>query len=133
MVIIRFVDSYIGSQSLYRQILNNTFDFNTIVNKEFIKSVDTKYEELYASYFYFRLFLDPLEQAHYSDLVTEMKNIPAKIVDCSTKFSSGDKDQLKGELKTFISDKLKENNNNFKVIEEIFRENAVKHYPIKSK
>ena len=74
-----------------------------------------------------------MEQARYASLVTEMQNISTKIIDSSTKIYTGDKDFLITELKTYISDKLKENNENIKVIGQIFRENAVRHFPIRLK
>jgi hypothetical protein len=128
--IIRFIDTYIGLQSLYRQILSQTFDTNKIGNTDFNELIEDKYEQLYASYFYFKILLDPLEQARYSDLITEMRNISAKIIDTSTKINASDKDLLIPELKTYISDKLKENNDNLKVIGQIFRDNSAKHFPV---
>ena len=131
--IIRFIDTYIGLQSLYRQILSQTFDNNNIGNTDFNKLADEKYEQLYSSFFYFTIFLDPLEQARYADLVTEMRNISTKIIDTSTKVYTGDKDLLIAELKAYISDKLKVNKENIKVIGQIFRENAAKHFPVRLK
>jgi hypothetical protein len=131
--IVRFIDTYIGLQSLYRQILSQTFDSNKIGNADFNKLIEEKYEQLYASYFYFKIFLDPLEQVRYGDLVTEMQNISSKFIDTSTKFYTGDKDLLIAELKTYISDKLKENNENIKVIGQVFRENSAKHFPVQLK
>ena len=128
--IIRFIDTYIELQSLYRQILSQTFDNNTIGNTDFYKLAEEKYEQLYSSFFYFKIFLDPLEQARYADLVTEMRNISTKLFDTSTKIYTGDKDLLIAELKAYISDKLKENNENIKVIGQVFRENAGKHFPV---
>lgn len=131
--IIRFIDTYIGVQGAYRQILSWTFDTNKIGNTDFNKLTEAKYEKLYDSYFYFKMFLDPSEQVRYADLVTEMKNISEKIIETSIKIHAGDKDLLIAELKTYISDKLKENNNNIKVIGQIFRDNAAKHFPVRLK
>jgi hypothetical protein len=131
--IVRFIDKYIGLQSLYRQFLSQTFDSNKIGNIDFNKLIEEKYEQLYASYFYFKIFLDLLEQARYAHLVTEMQNIFSKIIDTSTKIYAGNKDLLIPELKTYISDKLKENNENIKVIGQIFRENSAKHFPVQLK
>jgi hypothetical protein len=129
--IIRFIDKYIGLQSLYRQILSQTFDTNKISKTDFNELIEDKYEQLYASYFYFKMFLDPLEQVRYADLITEMQNISAKIIDTSAKINTGDKDLLIPELKTYISDKLRVNNDNIKVIGQIFRDNSVKHFPVR--
>ncbi len=74
-----------------------------------------------------------MEQARYADLVTGMQNVSSKIADVSIKLSTADNDLLKDELKTFLSDTLKENNDNIKVIGKIFRENAIKHYPVRLK
>ena len=129
----RFIDNYIELQGLYRKVLTKKFEFDLIQNEDFQKSLGEKYDQLYSSYFYFKFLLDPLEQARYSDLITEMRNISDKIMDVSNKYLSADKDQLKIELKTFISGKLGENNENFKIIGQIFRKNVSKHYSIKLK
>lgn len=60
-VIMRFMDNYVQLQGLYRQILDVNFDVKKIESDEFIKLLSEKFEELYSSYFYFKLFLDPLE------------------------------------------------------------------------
>ena len=133
IAIVRFIDTYIGLQSLYRQILGQTFDSNKIVNTDFNKLIDERFEQLYASYFYFKVFLDPLEQARYADLVTEMQNISSKILDTSIKIKTGDKNLLIPELKTYIAAKLKVNNENIKVIGQIFRENSAKHFHVQLK
>ena len=96
--IIRFIDAYVGLQGLYRQILSQTFDLNKIGNSNFYSLIDDKYEQLYSSYFYFKFYLDPLEQVRYADLVTEMQNIFAKIADVATKSSSDDKNLLIADL-----------------------------------
>ena len=129
--IMRFIDNYIELQGLYRQILTQKFEFDLIQNEDFLKSLDEKYEQLYSSYFYFKFFLDPLEQTRYSDLIIEMRNVSDEIMTVSNKFLSADKEQLKIELKTFISGKLGENSENFKIIGQIFRKNISQHYAIK--
>ncbi|RZK06554.1 MAG: hypothetical protein EOO46_15175 [Flavobacterium sp.] len=133
IAIIRFIDAYVGLQGLYRQILSQTFDLNKIGNSNFYNLIDDKYEQLYSSYFYFKFFLDPLEQVRYADLVKEMQNIFSKIADVATKSSSDDKNLMIADLKQYISEKLKENNDNIKVIGEIFRENSTKHFPVRLK
>jgi len=60
-----------------------------------------------------------------------MQNVLTKISDVSIKPDTNDKELLIRELKKFITGKLKENNDNIKVIGEIFRENTSKHYPVK--
>lgn len=129
-VIMRFMESYIGLQGLYRQVLNSKFDSRKIEEGDFVQTADDKWEQLYSNYFYFKLFLDPLEQARYADLMTEMRNIFAIILDTSVKLPTGDKALLMDGLRNSISEKLKVNNDNIKMIGKFFRENAAKHDPI---
>ena len=131
--IVQFFNIYIELQKTYRQILSETFDRNKIGNSDFDKLIEEKYEQLYASYFYFKILLDPLEQARYVDLVASMQNIMAKIKVTSVEIYAGDRESLIKELTRYIAENLDKNATNIKVIGQMFRENADKHFPIKLK
>lgn len=130
-IITQFLDAYIELQKLYRQILNPSFDIQTITSKDHLSRVDERFEELYAAYFRFRIFVDPMEQTRYSDLVTVMRNISVEINQTSKEMASGDKEATWAGLQKYISDRLKENNDNLKVIGKMFRDNADEGYPLK--
>lgn len=112
-VILDFMRSYNSVQAYYRRMLSLDFDFQR--DKELLIG---KTEELYSTYFYLRLFLDPMEMARYADLMVAMNGLLDKI--------SANTD----ETRKVISDTLESNNQNFKVITKMFRENANQHKAI---
>ncbi|MES2328581.1 MAG: hypothetical protein V4539_03195 [Bacteroidota bacterium] len=129
-IVMQFLDAYIELQKLYRQILNPSFDIQTITSKDYLLKVDEKFEELYAAYFRFRIFVDQMEQTRYSDLVTAMRNILVEINKTSKAMVTGDNETTVAGLQKYISERLKENNENLKVIGKLFRDNADKGYPL---
>ena len=80
-VIMRFMDSYVKLQGLYRRVCQPRFNLEEMAGENFSRLVIDGAEELYSSYFYLRLYLDPLEQARYTDLATEMRSISFKIIE----------------------------------------------------
>jgi hypothetical protein len=130
-VIMRFMESYIKLQQFYRQICQPEFNLKEQTTQVFHESLSRILEELYASFFYLRLFLDPLEQARYSDLMNEMRNISTTIKESAKKTPENAPLRSEVDVKDFIDGKLRVNNENFKIISEIFRENSNKHYAIK--
>lgn len=90
-----------------------------------------KNANLYSSYFYLKLFLDPLELARYSDLVSEMRIISTEIKNAYIKLESEEESKVVNDLKEFIVKKIGANNGNVKVIGELFRKYSNKSYSIK--
>ena len=121
-VINQFLHAYVRLQKIYREIMHG--------KKIEVDDVRSGFDDLYSEYFLLRMYLDPLEMVRYSDLITEMRSINARI--CETDIPSNqDKVNLENEISQFIEERLTVNNKNFKVIGELFREFSFKSQSLK--
>ena len=130
LAIVKFMKIYIDLQKLFRKLIPARTNITTILNTDFVEDISNGLEELYAAYFLFKLYLDPLEASRYTDLMIAMQKLSNKIIEYHTLFSIAKTHISETELKTNIAETLAKNNDNIKVIGEIFRKNASKHYAI---
>ncbi len=130
-VIMKFIDSYIELEEKYKLIPEGRLNLKQLSAVEFEELFLKKYSNLYSSYFYLKFYLEPLELARYGDIVTYMRNISSKISDFYKKTEMESNLEVVQELNTSISDTVKINNENFKVIANLFREYSDKHFVLK--
>jgi hypothetical protein len=103
----RFRESYVKLQGIHRHLCQPGFNFKDTTNEQFNRSIIDCMEELYSSYFYLRLYFEPLEQAPYADLESEMRIISFKIVEISERLPELNGSSLQEELKRLIERNLK--------------------------
>lgn len=130
-LIMKFLAAYLELEEEYKLIPEGRFKITEMNPVNFDSMYLKKNANLYSSYFYLKLFLDPLELARYSDLVSEMRIISSEIKNAYIKLEIEEESKVVNDLKEFIIKKIGANNGNVKVIGELFRKYSNKSYSIK--
>lgn len=130
-LIMKFLAAYLELEEEYKLIPEGRFKITEMNPVIFDSMYLKKNANLYSSYFYLKLFLDPLELARYSDLVSEMRIISTEIKNAYIKLDREEESKVVNDLKEFIVKKIGANNGNVKVIGELFRKYSNKSYSIK--
>lgn len=129
--IMEFINCYLKLEHNYKMIQSGVISLNKISMTEVQELFSKRFTDLYSAYFFLKFYLEPLELARYSDLVSEMKNVCNKIYVIHNDLTVENASSLMSELNQFIANKIEMNNFNFKVISSVFRKYSNKHYSLK--
>lgn len=129
--IMKFITAYLELEQNYKMIPEGRIKLEEITTDSFDEMFLKKNAEIYSSYFYLKLYLEPLELVRYSELVTEMRGISTEIKNAYIKFDIEEKSKIELDLKSYIVDKIASNNRNFKAIAELFRKYSNKPHALK--
>lgn len=130
-LLMKFLTAYLELEQDYKLIPEGRFKIKEMSPVIYDSMYLKKNANLYTAYFYLKLFLDPMELARYSDLVSEMRIISNEIKSAYIKLEHQEESKVVNDLNEFIVKKIGENNENMKVIGKFFREYSNKSYSMK--
>lgn len=132
-LIMKFLTAYLELEENFKAIPEGRLKLRELSLEIYDSMYLKKNANLYSCFFYLKLYLDPLELARYADLVTEMRAISNEIKEVLIKIDENPNLEIEAGLKSFIVQKIENNNTNFKVIAELFRKYSNKPYYLRLK
>lgn len=130
-LLMKFITAYLELEEDYKLIPEGRFKITEMNPVIYDSMYLKKNANLYTAYFYLKLFLDPIELARYSDLVSNMRIISNEIKSAYIKQEHQEESKIVKELNEFIVRMIGENNENMKLIGKFFREYSDKSYSMK--
>ena len=124
--ITKFLGAYLDLEQNYKLIPEGRLKLSSLSTEKYDEIFLKKNGEMYSAYFYLKMYLEPLELVRYADLVIEMRNISTEIKNAYIKLDTEKEESVEKNLKNYIVERIGVNNDNFKVISQLFREFSTK-------